>query len=234
MKQQLTIAVAALGLAVSASTSQASLNFAGINNVQFNANGDTFQLNPIAGSAVTPQFEFTGADKGLTGWISGGPWSVNMASLSTTTVGSLTYQQAPVSGGAQLNIFDGTSTLTGNLNWLQIHTSSLGQGGVADSLSINLFNIAYGGLNADLQALAAGKTGNINFTFQFSGSNPTLQDLFNGSGSTTASYSGSVSSATDVSSVPEPSTVVAGAMLLLPLGISAVRILRKNKQTITG
>jgi len=31
------------------------------------------------------------------------------------------------------------------------------------------------------------------------------------------------------SSVPEPSTIVAGALLLLPFGISTVRILRKNK-----
>ncbi len=31
------------------------------------------------------------------------------------------------------------------------------------------------------------------------------------------------------STVPEPSTVVAGALLLLPFGISTVRILRKNK-----
>jgi len=231
MKQKLAIAAVAVGLAVSASTSQASLNFAGINNVQFNANGDTFQLNPIAGSAATPQFEFTGADQGLTGWVSGGPWSVNMASLSTATVGSLTYQQAPVAGGGQLSIFDGTHTLTGSLNWLQIHTSSLGQGGLADSLSVNLINIVYGGLNADLLALAAGKSGNLNLTFQFSGSNPTLQDMFNGgSGVTVASYSGSISS--PISSVPEPSTVVAGVMLLLPLGISAARILRKNKQAI--
>ena len=33
----------------------------------------------------------------------------------------------------------------------------------------------------------------------------------------------------NVSSVPEPSTVVAGALLLLPFGISTVRILRKSK-----
>jgi hypothetical protein len=30
--------------------------------------------------------------------------------------------------------------------------------------------------------------------------------------------------------VPEPSTIVAGALLLLPFGISTVRILRKDKQ----
>jgi hypothetical protein len=29
--------------------------------------------------------------------------------------------------------------------------------------------------------------------------------------------------------VPEPSTVVAGALLLLPFGVSTLRILRKNK-----
>jgi len=33
----------------------------------------------------------------------------------------------------------------------------------------------------------------------------------------------------DVTAVPEPSTIVAGALLLLPFGISTVRILRKNK-----
>lgn len=35
------------------------------------------------------------------------------------------------------------------------------------------------------------------------------------------------------SSVPEPSTVVAGALLLLPLGVSALRILRKDRSTTT-
>jgi hypothetical protein len=34
-----------------------------------------------------------------------------------------------------------------------------------------------------------------------------------------------------LTSVPEPSTIVAGALLLLPFGISTVRILRKNKQS---
>ncbi len=34
----------------------------------------------------------------------------------------------------------------------------------------------------------------------------------------------------NITSVPEPSTIVAGALLLLPFGISTVRILRKSKQ----
>jgi hypothetical protein len=199
MKQKLAIAAVAAGLAVSAASSQASLNFAGVNNAQFNASGDTFQLNPIAGSALTPQFDFTGADSGLTGWITGAPWSVNMASLSSTTVGSIVYEQAPVVGGGQLNIFDGVNTLTGNLSWLQIHTLSNGQGGLADSLSVNLTGISYTGLNPDLLALAAGGNGNLNVTFQFSGVNPNLTSIFAGNtGITTASYSGSIS-ATSVS-----------------------------------
>ena len=231
MKQKLAIAAVAAGLAVSATNSQATLNFAGINNAQFNASGDTFQLNPIAGSTLTPQFDFSGADSSLTGWITGAPWTVNMASLSSTTVGSITYEQVPVAGGGQLNIYDGVNTLTGNVSWLQIHTTSNGQGGVADSLSVNLTGIAYTGLNADLLALAAGGIGNLNLTFQFSGTSPNLTSIFAGNtGITTASYSGSVSPA-NVSAVPEPSTVVAGILLLLPLGASTVRVLRKNKQS---
>jgi hypothetical protein len=232
MKNILSITTVAVGLACAATSSQATLNFAGDNNAQFNASGSTFQLNPIAGSSTTPQFSFTGADLGLTGWITGAPWTVNMGSLSSTTVGSLTYQQAPVTGGGVLNIFDGVNTLTGNLLWNQIHTFSDGQGGISDSTSVNLTGMVYTGLNANLLALLAGKNGNLNLTFQFSGSSPSLSSIYAGNtGITTASFSGSISSATAVSSVPEPSTVVAGALLLLPLGVSALRILRKNKQT---
>jgi hypothetical protein len=229
MKIKLTTAAAA-GLAFTAITSQAALNFAGINNVQFNSTGTSFQLNPIAASSTTPQFEFTGADSSLTGWITGAPWVVNMAGLSSSTVGGLTYQQAPVTGGGQLDIFDGSKTFTGNVTLLQIHTTSNGQGGVADSLSIDLTGLAYTGVNADLLALLAGKNGNINLTFQFSGTSPNLSDIYAaGTGTTTASYSGSVSSAA-VSAVPEPSTLVAGSLMLLPFGVGALRGLRKHKQ----
>lgn len=232
MKHILTITTVAVVLAASATSSHATLNFAGINNAQFNAVGTTFQLNPTGGSIATPQFNFTGADTGLTGWITGAPWTVNMAGLVSTTVGGNTYQQAPVIGGGQLNIYDGIKTLTGNLSWLTIQTSSLGQGGTANSLSLNLSSLAYTGLNADLLALVTtGTTGNLNLTYQFSGIAPQLSSIYSGTGVTTASYSGSISSAASIAqSVPEPSTVVAGALLLLPFGISSMRILRKHKQ----
>lgn len=228
MKTNLSLIAIAAGLAVTVSTSQATMNFAGINNAQFNASGNTFQLNPIAGSAAAPQFEFTGADAGLIGWISGGPWSVNMSALTTVSVGTITYQQAPLSGGGVLNIFDGSKTLTGNLSWGQIHSLSAGQGGVEDSLVINLADLAYSGANANLMALAAGKVGNLNLTFQFSGGSPNLSSIYNGgTGVTVGSYSGAVSGSTVV---PEPATVVAGALLLLPFGVSALRIMRKRQQ----
>ena len=35
---------------------------------------------------------------------------------------------------------------------------------------------------------------------------------------------------TNITSIPEPSTVVAGALLLLPLGVQAVRSIRSRKQ----
>ena len=229
MKQQIKIAVVAAGLAVSAVTSQASLNFTGINNAQFNASGSTFQLNPIAGSIATPQFDFTGTGAGLTGWITGAPWAVTTGGLTSTTVGSITYQQAPVVGGGVLNIYDGLKILTGNLTWIQIHTLSDGQGGVSDSLSVNLTGMAYTGINAELLALLAGQNGNLNMTFQFSGTSPSLTSIFSGTGVTSASYSGSISSA---AAVPEPSTIVAGAMLLIPFGCSAVRIIRNRSQTM--
>ncbi len=124
---------------------QGSLNFVGINEVQFNANGDSFQLNPVAGSVTTPQFTFTGTDAGLNGWITGAPWAVNLGSETTATGGGLTYEQATVFGGGQLNIFDGTNTLNGNLAWSPIHLLSNGQGGVGDALSVNLTGLTYAG-----------------------------------------------------------------------------------------
>lgn len=227
MKHKLAIGAVVLGLAISAISAQAALNFAGINNVQFNANGDSFQLNPTTGSIATPQFDFTGSGLGWKGWITGAPWAVNMAGLTTTTVGGITYQQAPVIGGGVLNIFDGLTTLSATVNWIQIHSISGGQGGISDSLAINLTGITYTGLNAELLALAAGHTGNLNLTFQFSGAAPNLNGLFDGSSNVTqGSYSGSISGA---SPVPEPATLLAGALILLPFGASTIRILRKNR-----
>jgi hypothetical protein len=220
MKKNLIVVAIASGLTVSVAMGQGTLNFRGLDEVQFNADGNSFQLNPGAGSSATPQFTFTGADSGLTGWITGAPWAINLASLTSATGGGLTYEQASVSDGGQLNIFDGVNTLTGNLTWLEIHLLSDGQGGLADSLAVNLSGLSYAGANADLQALAADGNGNLNVTFQFSGVAPTMASLFDGT--TTASFSGAISA------VPEPSTL---ALLLLPVVFSAMRLWRKRCPT---
>ena len=122
--------------------------------------------------------------------------------------------------GGQLNLFDGVNTLTGNLSWLTINLLSNGQGGVADSLSVNVTGMTYTGANADLRALAIDGNANLNLTFQFSGAAPTMTSLFNGT--TTASFSGSASAA------PEPSTQ---ALLLLPVIFMALRRWRKRSLT---
>jgi hypothetical protein len=221
-KQNIAVIAAAVALAASVTTSQASLNFYGLGNMVFNTSpSDSFTLSPVSGSSSTPQFGFIGADSSLVGWVSGGPFTVNMGTLVSSDAGAI--QTASVTSGGTLNIWDGTQDLTGTVNWIQIQTdTAVGQGGVADSLAINLSNISYSGSNGDLLALKNSKGGNINMTFQFSGSDPSLTTLFTSPGGTTASYSGSISA------VPEPSTVVAGFLLLLPFGVSTLRILRKN------
>ena len=217
MKSIIALVALASGLTGWAAFGQSSLNFVGLNEVQFNTNGDSFQINAVAGSSTMPQFTFTGTDAGLNGWITGAPWGVNLAGLATATGGSLTNEQAPMASGGQLNISDGTNTLTGNLTWLQIHLLSNGQGGVGDSMSVNLTGLAYAGDNADLLALVAGGNGNLNLTFQFSGVNPTLGDLFAGNaGTASTSFSGAVSS---VAAVPEPATT---ALFMVSVGLLAV------------
>ncbi len=217
MKFIIALAALVAGLTGWSACGQGSLNFVGINNVQFNANGDSFQLNPVAGSSLTPQFTFTGTDAGLNGWITGAPWAVDLAGLTAATGGSLTNEQAPVIGGGQLNISDGTNTLTGNLAWSPMHLLSNGQGGVGDSLSLNLTGLTYAGANADLLALAAGGSGNLNLTFQFSGFSPTLGSLFAGNtGTTSTSFSGAIST---IAAVPEPATA---ALFLTSLSLLCV------------
>jgi len=217
MKKNLIVTAIVAGLTISVAKGQGTMNFRGLSEVQFNATGDTFQLDPVTGSSTTPQFTFTGVASGLSGWIAGAPWVINLASMTSATAGGLTYQQASVAGGGQLNIFDGVNTLTGNLTWLEIHLLSDGQGGLADSLAVNLSDLTYSGANADLQALAADGSGNLNLTFQFSGVAPTMASLVNGN--MTASFSGAISAA------PEPSTV---GLLLLPMIYVAWRLGRQR------
>jgi hypothetical protein len=229
--QKLAIIAIAAGLAVSATTSQAALSLSlsnqGLNTgIQFNGASSSFQLDPAPGSLGAPQFAITSetggsSSIGLVGWINGSPWTIG----SITTSGNI--QSAVVTGLGNLFISDGAGNdLTGTLNWMTIETDQ-SAGFINSVLDLNITDLAYSGANADLLALANGGDGSMNLTFQF---NPgeSLTQLTTGSDQV-GSYSGSLAAAT---AVPEPSTVFAGALLLLPFGISSVRILRKHKQTI--
>jgi len=69
--------------------------------------------------------------------------------------------------------------------------------------------------------------GSATFQFTLNGQGGFLES--NISGITFLFGTGSDYSTTTRTVVPEPATLVAGALLLLPLGVSAVRILRKNR-----
>lgn len=216
----------AVGLVVSTVTSQAGLSLSfsnqGLNTgIQFNGASSSFQLNPTPGSLGAPQFAVTSetggsSSIGLKGWINGSPWTIGAVS----TAGLV--QSASVTGVGYLFLSDGAgNNLTGTLNWLTIQTVQ-SAGSINAALALNVTDLTYTGGNVDLLALANGGTGSMNLTFQF---NPgqTLTQLTTGSAQIT-SYSGSLAT----TSVPEPSTVIAGVLLLLPFGISTVRILRKS------
>lgn len=226
IKQKLAIIAAAVALAASVTTSQAvlSLNYNSIpgTSIQFGP-GSQFSFNPTVGSAATPLFQITtvsggtGAAQGLFGWINGGPWTIGAVSI----VGPI--ESAAVSGGGTLNIRDaGGNLLTGNINWVQIQTIG-SVGGVNANLNVNISGLTYAGVNADLVTLANGKAGSINLSFQFNPGLTLTQLTTLGQSTAATSFSGSITS------IPEPSTVVAGALLLLPFGVSTLRILRKNR-----
>jgi len=99
-------------------------------------------------------------------------------------------ETAPVTGAGNLSIFDGGDTLTASLN--RVNIATFGTGGIINfSGTANLTGISYGGSNADLLALSNAGSGTQTATFQFT-SPTSLTDLFGGSGTTTTSFSGSI------------------------------------------
>jgi hypothetical protein len=228
MKFLRTIILLASGLVVSATSSPGalSLNFDGTS-LQFNGQSSSLQLNPIAGSATTPQFSITsvtdgtGDSVGLVGWVDSGPWSYGAVTINGDE------QTADVTGGGILHISDGSGgEMTGTVDWIQLMTI-YSFGGVNAQLGINIHGLSYSGLNQDLNDLVVNGDGAMNLSFQF---NPgkTLTELTAGSGPYQTSFSGSIAPG-DLAAVPETSTIVAGALLLLPFAASTVRLIRKNR-----
>lgn len=107
-----------------------------------------------------------------------------------------------------------------------ITLSSLGSTG-PDYLIIG--PAGYGAANGSIQSGPHNPfiLGTATFYFNLSGANSFSE---NDLGDLTFLFGTSTDSSTSThTSVPEPSTVIAGALLLLPLGVSAMRVLRKGR-----
>ena len=239
MKLRRTISITAVaGVALMAMKSEAilvvdfgndsgsAISFAG-NGTE--SSGSSFSLIPTDGGN---QFHITGTSgfadngallmsggSGLEGYIGNSPFTYG--AVSTTVIGSYTLEEASVTGNlGTLNL----GGLTGNVNWMTIQTLNAG-GSLDSSLSINVSGLSYTGGNDDLAALASlgNGAGTMTLAFSFASSPYDLLGLTTATTGlpNTTSYSA-------VLAVPEPTTMVAGALLLLPFGMSTVRALRRN------
>jgi hypothetical protein len=221
----ITASVASLLGAAATSQAQITLNFASTttgettgSQIEFDSGGSFhFDLGTPSGADFVIGASSIGSGVGDTGVI-GGTFQIGTPIL----LGIL----APVTGAGTISINDGLGTatsdyLTANLHWNDI--SQIGTGGTLNfSGTINLMNISYTGTQTALQALvnAGGAVDTIGYTFS---SPETLNQLSNLSSPLETSFAGSIAA------VPEPTTIIAGAMMLLPFGASTLRSLRKNR-----
>ena len=227
MKHTKSLIVGLTGLAVSAAVSQAqlSLNFSSSpgSSIQFNGSADTFQFNPSTfagfGGVYAGTQWFIGSETGgssalgFFGSVGNSPFSYGPITIN----GPL--QTASVLGPlGSLDISDGTSHLTGDVNWEQIQTSAFA-GALNAALLVNVTNLKYAGSNPDLLTLMAAGVGQMNLSFQFS-PGETLTQLSTGVSPFSTSYAGSISPA------PEPGSV---GLLVAGLGVLVLaRVVRKT------
>jgi hypothetical protein len=227
MKYFRTIAVAA-GLACAAASSRAdiTLDFSSTTDseINFTPSGFSF-INTVSSANPTLHIDSStgaGDSVGDLGSITGGPFVITSISGSTATV----------TGTGTLSIDDGHGhDLTGTVTW-----NTIGQIGTFNGLNVNgllnLSTITYSGSQLDLQTLASYKTGVQTVGFSFAiptpPGPPSLAQLQAGGYNT--SFSGQIFASTSV--LPEPTTVIAGALLLLPFGLGALRSFRKNSASV--
>lgn len=128
-------------------------------------------------------------------------------------------------GLLDLILFDNSITVNGSLYESMFWYSDEGSGNQADTLSqfsASALNTILSSSDAALQDVTENWSGLATYT-------PTSQSdpgYINGSGSTVKQYTYDFQSS--VAPVPEPATVLAGVLLLLPLGISTIRVLRRK------
>ncbi len=228
MKRIMVVAVG-LGFAFWTNVVQGVLNldFSGVpgSKIVFYGSSSQFGITQGKVSATNPLGDQwwitgggTGAALGLSGNFFGGPWTYGAITVSGSDQSALV-----TSPNATFSIRDGAGLLAiGKVNWVEVITSQY-VGGVNAGTTVNITDMSYAGLNPDLVALVneCGGDGSVDLSFQFI-PGLTLTDLTTGTGPYKSSYSGTFVA------VPEVATIIAGALLLLPLGVSTLRIVRKN------
>jgi hypothetical protein len=215
MKTKYILLTGAASLALAfASNAQSvlSLNFASTpgSTIQFNGAGSSLQFNPSTSSIFGGVFNGTqwqigsetggdGSAIGLLGVFNNGPFSYG--AITTVISGTHIDQTASLTGSpGSLMINDGSGfDLVGTINWVEVATHDYA-GAINAALTVNITDLTYAGANSDLTALTANGVAALNLTFQFS-PGETLADLTTGSTPFQTSYSGSIAS------VPEPTSV---------------------------
>lgn len=172
--------------------------------MRFNGTGNTFMFDDgLAGRdfIVTLVHDGFGDSVGLKGNILG-DFTIGSISSSGTT------QSATVTSvGGAISIFDGTTSLTADLAWIDIFTNGT-IGGLNAGGAINVTNFSYSGSNIDLMTLASlgMDTGVAALTFQFVPAR-SLTTLTADGTTTSTSYSGSIGNS--ASNVPDGGSTLA-------------------------
>jgi hypothetical protein len=235
MKRLFTITVAA-GLAFASFSSRADLvlDFQSEPGVKIAGAGADFLG---AGPPGSPYFVFTGASGssakgdsvGDTGVFDFGPISiasVNAAGTAGTLAGGNSFRISDAL--ANPPAVDTAHTLYTVVNWSTISFVS-GQVTLVGNIGLNpsFFTTlgVYTGAQGDLQTVVNAANAVITITYQTSAAN--LNDLNAGD---VSAFSGQIFASTSV--MPEPATVLEGALLLLPFGLGAWRSFRNNSTSV--
>lgn len=200
-------------VAKTANAGPVSFDFASVSgsSIQFTGTGDTidFPDDPITGYDFVITDSSSPSLNNLKGNIGG---TFNVGTISGPT--NAEYATITTSNGT-LSVFDGSTTLTANLDWkdIQVYNSLAGVMNGSGLINLGLSSISYTGSNTGLLDILNAADRSVVLTFQFSPlKKKSLTDLMTDTKVTVTSFSGSVSA------VPEPSAC-------LMLGGTAVGLL---------